>query len=277
MTGPRPTPQSSNKQLTQGRFRSSEALSCIALSALCFWMIFGLFRIPDTIAAPSEFPVWWSPSLHLSSLKGLAEKLDEPVNMDTNDPGLDVRDEDQHRRRVFTCSQYILAIGEGFFASSSYDEAMESFFSERCYVLRDLRRARPAKRSYVLREKWSPKALSELPPLLQVGDGSLMEKVDKARAARQSWQSFDPSLKVQNRGHDHLFLYVEDESDEYSLQILATGDFNGDGVEDIAVSGSVRAKQGTYHGNFYYILTRDAWSQCLRLITEDRPPFRLHR
>jgi hypothetical protein len=57
------------------------------------------------------------------------------------------------------------------------------------------------------------------------------------------------------------------------LELLAMGDFNRDGVADIAFAGSVSAKQGSSTRSDYYVLTRCGANELSPLITTGTPPF----
>lgn len=257
-------------------------LGSVAPWASCALLAVSSLGVMGGKAERSEIPVWWSPSLQLASLKDIPQKLQEPVDMGSNPPGIELRNAEQQTVRVFTCSQYLETIGHGFFASTSYDEAVEGAFVDRCYLLRDLQHIKPAMRSYV-RRKWSPHALSELPPLFLVGDSSLWEKIEKARATGASWQSFEPALRVRKYSDDPFILCADDGGEDAKakratdvcLQILARGDFNGDGVEDLAVSVSVHPRDGTLYANFYCILTRDRKDKRMRLLTVGDAPYRM--
>jgi hypothetical protein len=219
-----------------------------------------------------EIPIWWSPRLHLASTKDIPQLLHEPVAMAGNEPGLLVMDKQQRTRRVFTCSQYLEATENGFFPATQYEEYMESFFVNRCYALRDLERARPATRSYVRHDRWPANALSEIPPLLQT---DVTPKLEKALTAEKSWRWFDPHVRVSIGDPDPLVLSAEDDFSSYGLEILASGDFSGGGFEELAVSGGVRSKEGTYFKSYYYILSRTRKDVPMQVLTEMMAPYRL--
>lgn len=235
-------------------------------------LVFAVFALLNATAIPREIPVWWSPRLHLASLKEIPQKLQEPVDMAGNEPGLELTNEQDQRLRVFTCSQYLDAVGNGFFPATQYDADMESFFVDRCYVLRDLQHVRPATRSYVRRDQWPANAFSELPPLLQTEDEPTLEK---AWAEGKSWRSFTQSIRATHDRDNPLVLQAEDDLSSYALEILASGDFNDDGWEDLAVSGGVHAKGGTYFKSYYYILSRSKKDACMRVLSEGMAPYRL--
>lgn len=49
---------------------------------------------------------------------------------------------------------------------------------------------------------------------------------------------------------------ITDSHGSWELAILAWGDFNGDGFEDLAISVYSAARRGTYRSTAYYLLTR---------------------
>jgi hypothetical protein len=83
----------------------------------------------------------------------------------------------------------------------------------------------------------------------------------------------DPRLQVTEQTAESIAL--EDDSATYVLDWLAVGDFNGDGVADIALAGRIDVKEGSYDQARYCVLTRCGPSQLLRIISAPNPPFPL--
>ena len=231
----------------------------------------------NPVVSLRQIPIWWSPQLHLGSLQAIPEKLQEPVELPSNEPGIELRNGEDQKLRVFTCAEYLEAIGKDFYPATQYDADMESLFVHRCYVLRDLQNARPARRSHVRHDAWSANAASEIPPLFSSlsDEGTALKILEEAKAKGKSWRSFQPNLRITLSRNNPLILHADDDSSSYALEILASGDFDGDGWEDLAVSGGVHAKGGTYFRSYYFILSRRRNELCMHMLTESTAPFHI--
>jgi len=58
------------------------------------------------------------------------------------EPWLGVKDLNENTARVSACSDYLNAIETGFLPKTQYQENKESFWVDKCYVLRDLQQVR---------------------------------------------------------------------------------------------------------------------------------------
>ncbi len=63
-------------------------------------------------------------------------------------------------------------------------------------------------------------------------------------------------------------LVLQDAASETVLDVLAWGDVDGDGHEDVVVSSSVRATEGTWTRYGLFVLTRRAGDPLLRVVRE---------
>jgi hypothetical protein len=69
-------------------------------------------------------------------------------------------------------------------------------------------------------------------------------------------------------------LNAEDKDTAYFLTIRASGDFTGDGIEQIAVLASANAKRGSWSHAEYMVLSPTSHGTFAR-ITDRRAPYRL--
>jgi hypothetical protein len=233
------------------------------------WMrtfTFGLAAAMAWLAvAQADLKVKWSPNLHLRSIEDIPQRLREP--------------EGSKRLRLAkgkesleagNCEEYLHAVSAGFAPATNYDNKMSFEFVHDCFVLRDLEHARAATSS--AHYLFNADSLTQLPPLLVVGAREITDSADQAEKRGESWKQFDPSLKVTRTDIDSL--NAEDKDTLYFLTFRARGDFNGDGVEDIAVFGSANGKHGSWAHAEYMILSPTRDGKLVRL-TDVRAPFRL--
>lgn len=222
------------------------------------------FTVLHKVAWSQEHSIWWSPDLELRSIAGVQAKLDEAVPLDSGLVLTMTKDRDE--MDVSNCSEFLHALDGGFGPATNLASKLESAFIGRCYTLFYLQRAKAATRSYIGRRTWSASDLSIYPPLLQFGEGAVLDKVRQAQNQGQSWQSFDPKISVERIDNRSLTLSARGTRASYTVEIMATADFNGDGVEDIAVSGCANAIRGTFGACEFYILTRLSDSAAMRVI-----------
>src|SRR5439155_25446958 len=178
--------------------------------------------------------VTWYSDLHLKSLADIPNRLREPVvsvvGMSRQSVTLT---NGKASREVGNCEQYLNAVSSGFFPANNFEGKKSGAFVHDCFVLRDLQHARPATLSNSF--GWNKDSLAQVPPVLVVGAREITDAVEQAEKRGESWQQFNPALKLTEVDRDKLG--AEDADFAYSLDILARGDFNGDGAGDIAVFG----------------------------------------
>ena len=210
----------------------------------------------------------WSPQLHLKSIEDIPDQLQAPVLKGSQRMSMT---NDKVSPEVGNCSEYLNAVAAGFYADeSSHLKGQPEYFVYECYILRDLQHAQAATSTSSYR--WTEDSLNELPPMLIVGSKEVWADAEQAEKRGESWKQYDPTLKIDKIQGD--LLLAEDQDEAYSLEILARGDFNGEGTEDIAVYGTIQGKHSTYSHVVYLILSPASNGKLVRL-TSDTPPYRI--
>lgn len=134
-----------------------------------------------------------------------------------------------------------------------------------CNELRLLRQIKPARESYLHDYSFSSNSFAELPPCF--GGEVEREGVQKAEVAVRSgasWLSYHGRpKKFQAKG---TVLETETDVDRWFLEILAKGDLNGAGLEDMLIGASSHAIGGTYKTTGLLVLTRKRAEKFFRLI-----------
>jgi len=211
--------------------------------------------------------VAWSPELHLSAISDIPNQLRQPVLPDSD---LLTLAKGEQSRSIQTCNDYMAAVQAGFYPNTNYAAKRSAEFVSRCFVLRDLQHARPATSGSP--NHWSNQSLKELPPLMVVGSREVTNRAEAAGRSGKSWQEFNPALKITELKDD--LLIAEDSDYAYSMEIMARGDFNGDGVEDIAVYGTATGKHSSWAHAEYFIFSQTPAGRLVRL-TSSRQPYNL--
>jgi hypothetical protein len=198
----------------------------------------------------------------LSEFPDLMKKNLEPVGLVKENPDKKTFDE----KIANNCPQYLEYKSQGYEPNTNADIAMEGFFKLSCDPIQWLSQAKPSKKSFVKNYSFSKKSLKELPPSLGGlgGDSSYKEKLEKALSQGKSWSGFDPSMKVKKVSSDQL--EIANKGERIIFQILASGDFNDDGLEDLMLFIATYAVGGTYHAYETAIVTRKEGERRFRIV-----------
>jgi hypothetical protein len=217
--------------------------------------------------AQAEPKVTWSPNLYLRSKDDIPKRLREPQG---SAPLALAKGKES--LKVANCEEYLNAVSAGFHPATNRDNQMSARFVHDCFVLRDLQHARPATASGSYR--LTKDSLTQLPPMLVRGEREITDAAEQAEKRGESWKQFDPSLKVVRTDVDSL--NAEDQDADYFLTVRASGDFTGDGVEQIAVFASANGKRSNWSQAEYSILSPTSQGRLVR-VTDRSAPFNMKK
>ncbi|VVN74697.1 hypothetical protein [Pseudomonas fluorescens] len=169
---------------------------------------------------------------------------DRPVRLGENHDidGLTLRNEANEQCFVRTCREYDQALSKDFFAQTTFDIKMSSWFEHQCGLLRALQAADTPSESFIENPRVSIIDLSLMPFSLfpEMGDEDI---------------AIDPSTSYQDKVDDgslvikrvsQNLLSVESVSMGQQLIEVVRADLNGDGIEDILLFEYCYAKEGTF-------------------------------
>jgi hypothetical protein len=210
-------------------------------------------------AAPQSYPVWWSPELKLKSLADIPVRMRQAFSKEEMD---ELREEIANTPTPHNCEELLQTTDAELDQFSGYRMDEWGTLGVQCAALRALKTAVPAKRSFVHDLQWTVRLFSLLPVASAwAGDPSdegLLAGQEKGLSIREFW----PKAKYTANRFGHL-LQEENADDERNVACwaayvkYASGDFNGDGLEDIVMwttggSGDDPAARLDY----VYLLTR---------------------
>ena len=162
------------------------------------------------------------------------------------------RDDKVHVR---TCREYDSALEGGYSPSSTYDITMASWFKYPCETLSLLEIATIPQQSFIPTSKEGLFDLALLPlsvfPVVTDFEQAYGYNIENVTYQDQVEKGL---LKVTDRGQNELS--CEQDGLRQHLTEVARADFNGDDIEDILLSETVHATQGTYRTYDMIILTR---------------------
>ena len=188
----------------------------------------------------AEYPVRWTSEVKLKDLKEIDALLNKPASADFGKDDSLTMDlgGDQIDASNVSCNEYFYLKYQGYEPFSNADQGAEgSSLKIPCNTLQYLKKAQPSKISYLHDFKLADDPLKNLPSTFGLHLYS-NEEVASARAKGLSWKEFAPSAKVEVKNPDNISI-IQDSEGELSgidISLLAWGDFNGDGIEDILLS-----------------------------------------
>ncbi|HKV41608.1 MAG TPA: hypothetical protein VJX67_20560 [Blastocatellia bacterium] len=200
-----------------------------------------------------QYPVRWTRAVGPPSRQALKAQLRQPVKKPRSQK---IYEHTEAQREIRTCIDYASARRDGWSDSANtYERSTGSFFRDQCDVALLVLAAKPSRTSYLHNFKLNEAGLNLLPPSLSWAvSNDEEEAVAEAERKGLSWKSFNPALKVLEKGANSIT--VDEDGDRITLEIKAFGDFNGDGIEDVLLFKSCSATEGTMREYEPVVLTR---------------------
>ena len=220
----------------------------------------GCATAPQTLA-PKVYPVCctaevsWPTNLTLEQLKDLPVK--ELIHPETGIDGVAMSKEDSTNYVVArTWREFDRDTDLGFEPADNADLQMSGWFIKTRSFIPFLEKAQPSSTSFVHDLKMNRALLAILP--IDLGPQVSNEETEAAQKAirkGKSWRDFYPETKIIN--HTKTMFQLEVDDWMIYIRVLAYGDFNHDGYEDVLVSVTHEAIHGTWVNTFPAILTRN--------------------
>ena len=224
--------------------------------------VIALSLLSHTVSASDEeaYPIWWSPSLELESLDRIDERLERLFSPDGEGFVMEKWDDGQvvAKDHASNCTTLIDLDEKGYSPTgSSNGIAIQAYHTAECEALRYLKNARSAKRSYLVGFTLDRNSFQILPAMVSFGPScDSMLWLHFANDAQQPMGEPEPLTEFEVIG-DHKMGFKTDLYD-VDLEILAQGEFNGDGLDDILLRSSVGVLHGTWAWVELFLVTRDA-------------------
>ena len=241
------------------------------------------FTGPVPAAADDPYPIWWSDKLRLEGLEQIEARLEAPFWDNGGYTVYKGRGDARTETTVDACNMRRRLFEEGYSAEAP-ERYFEVYLWAMCDALEKLATAKPAARSHVRNFVFDRNALDLLPAMVGGAEscgflcrlkwanerGDTWTQLEDSLFKRHARENISISISGQTRSikvEDDktatiLFEYVEEvpveetkttiwsySVDRNPLEILAYGDFNEDGLEDMLMR-----RQGA---RSVYVLTRD--------------------
>lgn len=232
-----------------------QLIVALAMAALPFLSNSAFAKESNAGDDKSPYPVRWTSEVKIKDLNELDSHFDKPVDMSKACGGcsLELTDEKDENKKVkiATCGEYFDPKYKDFYAKTTHDLIMLSWFMLECDTLKFLKNSIPSKVSYLSDFILSKNTLRYFPAYL-VGFSENEEEIKIMRT--KTLKDLRPKLKV--KAIDKFNLDMEYNDATHQIEILAWGDFNHDDIEDVLIFITHHSMLGT--GRFYesVILTR---------------------
>ena len=192
---------------------------------------------------------------------------DRPIHMGGNDTeGVTLTNEKIEKINVRTCREYDSAIVRGYFPYTTYDISMASWFKYPCGTLNLLQTAAIPQQSFISNPKAGIADLELLPLSLFPALFDFEQDIENVTYQDRVEKGL---LKVTGVGEN--WLSCEDDGLKQHLTEVARADFNSDGIEDILLSESVSATQGSFRNYKITILTRKSVDATFEKVQSHSP------
>jgi hypothetical protein len=230
---------------------------------------------PST-AEDGPFPVWWSPALELDSLDQIDARLEREIW--PGDPeGLplykyegDSYDSDARVEAwADSCNALMSLTADGYEGLGNPGRKLELFNLAYCRAIAMLKQAVPAENSYLREFVLNEGSVDYLPAM--VFDAAGCDYLCRQRLANERripLSKFENLVHVESQSDTELV--IRSEAFQTRLKILARGDFDSDGFDDMLVLSSARALEGTGAWTDYHLLTREASGMVLIVLHADK-------
>ncbi len=207
--------------------------------------------LPDPPAAYTRYPLRWTHHVAPEGRAALEEAMSRPPRGLAAGDALVLRAPESraHARetvRVTTCAQYQSARSRGF--SSDGPPSAEIAFVTGCTALRFMREARPSRKSYLANLRLDRDALDQLPETMS------LDFWETALPEGKTLRAYNPRLQV-TRADATSVVYGVAEA-EWTVDVLAFGDFDHDGIEDVLLRQTLGRRNARPLVYTHVVLTR---------------------
>jgi hypothetical protein len=215
----------------------------------------GWYDPPPAVARPPAFvlsaPMMLfdnGPTRQLTKAEA-QRRLDVPVRTGAGADGVRYSKQGAPDRIIVTCRQFAAANHDGYDPATNVDNVFSAFFERACGLLHAIARARPATRSYVDAPRVGVGDAQRLSSTVLPGlpwEPAHETSQERARRERTSVATFVREEHCTITTATRLDLRVRCADELIDVEELMRADVNGDGLQDIVVSPSIRSLDGTF-------------------------------
>jgi hypothetical protein len=192
-------------------------------------------------AAAETVPAWWSPQLALADLGAISAELDKPFD----EPLEMVKSGAPQPEPMAGCRDYLRLRPQGYEPTDPTAWGWMHELGARCQSLIVLQRVKPSRDDGLSSLLASADLLARLPAALAVAQSpdELKRRTSAARAG-QTLNAYDPAAKIKEQSATNAVIESADMTTK--LDLIARGDFNGDGAQDALIRSFSHGSEGSW-------------------------------
>ncbi|MDC9509081.1 hypothetical protein [Pseudoalteromonas sp. Angola-4] len=154
--------------------------------------------------------------------------------------------------KVDSCKVLSKALREGY-KSSDYKQQNALIATNKiCTTWADMGKLKPSNESFLGSFKHGAALPKKLPPELSL----IISNDDERRLAKaNSWEEMSHIQKMETVNDDQA-IYYDNSGGIQRLTIMAKGDYNQDGIEDVVLHMANAVERGSYSSSYSYVVTR---------------------
>ena len=238
------------------------ALVCLAVPA---------FAAPALAAEDGPYPIWWSGELELEGLDRVEARLRRDLWLDFPE-GIKLykaQGAGHVTAQARDCNSLRKLSEEGYYGGNSNDIGIQNYHLSVCRTIALLGQAKPARTSHLRDFVLNAEAVRYLPALVNLQ--ASCHQVCQAYFAnrrRVPLTEFEDIERIEVGNEDGLIVWTV--GWRVKMSLIARGDFNSDGLDDILLVSHGGATEGTMRGADLHFLTREEPGVVLRVIDAGR-------
>jgi len=167
---------------------------------------------------------------------------------------------------ISTCQNYFSFKGEEIYTTPEINNSALMYIAVLCEATQVIANGKPSKKSFLDTIIFNKHLPEQLPPQMAQIISTMESKRILANKKITSWAQVDPILKTEKLSPNRVKYFIDGGSEE--LQLLAKGDFNHDGIEDMLIQINDAVEGGTYSATRLFLLTRLTSNGQIKLLQQ---------
>ncbi|WP_138586975.1 hypothetical protein [Pseudoalteromonas sp. S558] len=167
-------------------------------------------------------------------------------------------------RVVTSCNSLFNALDEGFNALSYRHQDVIKAMNKVCLIWAHMGELNASESSFLTDFEHSSALPKQMPPELAL---IISNDDDRRLAKASSWEEMSHISKMESLNKDQA-IYYDNSGGIQKLTVMAKGDYNNDGIEDMVIYMDNSVEGGSYGSTYGYVVTRLAAVEPYTLIKQ---------